>query len=170
MTTTDTIVLESKEAAVPPVVAVECSKVCAADPAALAAAVGAAFKTIEEFRDAHAIAATGLPRVIYTEWGESGVRFTAAVPITDVPPTVADTGDVSIRAIPESSALRFIHRGPYRDIRKTYGRIEEWLRERGRIKTPADWARYAPMWEEYVNDPVTTPEADLVTRIYLTLP
>jgi len=170
MTTTDTTVLESKEVDVPPVVAVECSKVCAADPPAIAAAVGAAFKAIDDFRNAHAIAAAGMPRVIYTEWGANGVRFTAAVPITDVPPNVADTSDVSIRAIPASSALRFIHRGPYRDIRKTYGRIEEWLRERGGIKAPADWARYSPMWEEYVNDPATTPDDDLITRIYLTLP
>lgn len=168
--TTDATVLESKEVAVPPALVLECSRTCAADPAAIAAAVGAAFQTIEEFRNAHAIAAAGMPRLIYTEWGPSGVRFTAAVPIADVPPNVADTADVSIKAIPESSALRFIHRGPYRDIRGTYDRIEAWLRERGGIKTPADWAHYSPMWEEYANDPATTPEAELITRIYLTLP
>jgi effector-binding domain-containing protein len=170
MTTTDATILDTKEVAVPPVVALECNKVCAADPAAIAAAVGAAFRTIEEFRRAHAIAAAGRPRVIYTEWGASGVRFTAAVPIADVPPDVADIADVSIRAIPESRALRFIHRGPYRDIRNAYDRIEGWLRARGGIRTPADWGNYSPMWEEYVNDPATTPEADLITRIYLTLP
>jgi effector-binding domain-containing protein len=170
MTTTDTTLLESEEVAVPPVLAVECNKVCAADPAAIATAVGAAFQKIEDFRTAHAIAAAGLPRVIYTEWGANGVRFTAAVPIAAVPAGVTDTADVSIKATSESSALRFIHRGPYRDIRKTYDRIEAWLRERGGIKTPADWARYSPMWEEYVNDPATTPESELITRIYLTLP
>jgi effector-binding domain-containing protein len=170
MTTPDTTTLESREVAVPPALVLECSKSCAADPAAIAATVGAAFQAIEGFRAAHAITAAGMPRVIYTDWGPSGVRFTAAVPITDVPPNVRDAGDVSIKAIPESRALRFVHSGPYRDIRTTYDRIEAWLRERGGIKTPADWAHYSPMWEEYANDPVTTPESELVTRIYLTLP
>jgi effector-binding domain-containing protein len=82
---------------------------------------------------------------------------------------VKDSADVAIKPTAESSALRFVHHGPYRDVRNTYDRIEAWLRERGGIKTPADWARYSPMWEEYLNDPATTPESELITRIYLTL-
>ena len=54
-------------------------------------------------------------------------------------------------------------------MRDTYDIIEAWLRARGAIKTTADRARYAPMWEEYLNDPATTPESELITRIYLTL-
>lgn len=49
----------------------------------------------------------------------AGVEFTAAVPIDAVPPDVSDSDDVSIRATPECSALRFVHRGPYRDVRHT---------------------------------------------------
>ena len=71
--------------------------------------------------------------------------------------------------LPERVALRFVHHGPYRDIRSTYARIESWLRERGGIKTPADWANYSPMWEEYMNDPAQTPESKLETRIFLPL-
>jgi effector-binding domain-containing protein len=169
MTTMNTTVLENREVAVPPALVLECSKECSADPAAIAAAVAAAFRTIEEFRTSHAIPAAGMPRVIYTGWTASGIRFTAAVPIAEVAPNAPDTSDVAVRAIPESTALRFTHHGPYRDIRKSYDLIEAWLRERGAFKTPADWANYSPMWEEYANDPATTPEAELVTRIYLTL-
>ena len=53
---------------------------------------------------------------------------------------------------------------------KTYGRITEFLKEKGLLKSEADWARYMPMWEEYRNDPTTTPEAELVTYIYLPVP
>jgi AraC family transcriptional regulator len=35
------------------------------------------------------------------------------------------------------------------------------------MKSEADWARYMPMWEEYLNDPDSTPAAELVTYIYL---
>lgn len=168
--TTDTIPLESMEVAVPPTLAAEVQTSSATAPAAISAAIGAAFGAIERFRKQHAIAAAGPPRVIYTEWSPTTVRFTAAVPIAELPPNVADENGVSVKALPEAQALRFVHRGPYRDVRHTYERIEAWLRERGGIKTTADWTRYSPMWEEYLNDPATTPESELITRIYLTLP
>ena len=168
--TTDTVPLESMEVAVPSTLALEYNASSSGDPAAISAAVGGAFGRIQAFQQQHAIAAAGPPRVIYTDWSSSGVKFIAAVPIADVPPNVAAGGDVAIAALPERMALRFVHRGPYREIRHTYERIEAWLRERGGIKTAADWARYSPMWEEYLNDPATTPESDLLTRIYLTLP
>jgi len=38
------------------------------------------------------------------------------------------------------------------------------------VLAPSDWARYSPMWDEYMSDPATTPESELLTRIYLTLP
>jgi effector-binding domain-containing protein len=98
------------------------------------------------------------------------VHFAAAIPVADIPSKALDTPAVALRALPESCALRFVHNGPYREIRGTYERIEAWLRERGGIKTASDWAHYSPMWEEYLNDPTTTPESELVTRIYLTLP
>lgn len=168
--TTDVMPLESMEVSVPATLVTECRATSTAEPGAISAAVGAAFQKLETFMKANGIGACGAPRVVYTQWSPNGVQFTAAIPISDVPKDVRDSSDVSIRSLPESSALRFIHRGPYRDVRNTYDRIEAWLRERGGIKTDADWARYSPMWEEYLNDPTTTPESELVTRIYLTLP
>jgi effector-binding domain-containing protein len=169
MSTTETPKLDSMEVAVPAAVVAQCRASCAAEPAAIGTAVGAAFQKIDAFVKASAIATCGAPRVVYTEWSPNGVQFTAAVPVRDVPRGVVDTADVSIASVPECTALRFVHRGPYREIRNTYDRIEAWLRERGGIRTAADWARYSPMWEEYLNDPATTREPDLVTRIYLTL-
>jgi AraC family transcriptional regulator len=157
------------EVTVPAVVVAQCRASSAAEPTAIGAAVGSAFEKIDAFVKAKAIATCGAPRVVYTEWSPTGVRFTAAVPVRDVPRGVVDTAEVSIAAVPECTALRFVHRGPYREIRNTYDQIEGWLRARGGIKTAADWARYSPMWEEYLNDPGTTPESELVTRIYLTL-
>ena len=110
----------------------------------------------------------GPPRAIYTSWGLNEVCFTVAAPIDRAPATPLKDGVTSAQ-LPGLVALRFVHHGPYRDIKATYDRIEAWLRERGGIRTPADWAKYCPMWEEYMNDPATTPESELVTRIYLTL-
>ena len=168
--TTEVTTLESMEVNVPTTLVTECRASSAAESGAISAAVGAAFQKIDTFLKANGIGASGPPRVVYTKWSPAGVEFTAAIPIGAVPPNVRDASHVSIQSMPESTALRFVHRGPYRDVRNTYDRIEAWLRERGGIKTAADWARYSPMWEEYLNDPATTPESELITRIYLTLP
>ena len=168
--TTDVTDLKSMEVLVPATLILACRASSSAEPNAISAAVGGAFQKIAAFQAINRIQASGPPRVVYSEWSTNGVKFTAEVPIADVPPpNVRDTSEVTINASPETSALRFEHRGPYREVRATYDRIEAWLRERGGIKTAADWARYAPMWEEYLNDPTTTPEAELITRIYLTL-
>jgi effector-binding domain-containing protein len=167
--TTETTKIENMEVEVPATAVTQYDGRCAADPAAIAAAVGDAFAKVQAFMTQHSMPASGHPRVTYTEWSPTVVRFSAAIPIAEVPPHVMDTPEVAIKATSETRALRFVHHGPYRDLRTTYGRIEAWLRERGGIKTTADWARYAPMWEEYVNDPATTPESELITRVYLTL-
>ena len=161
--------LESMEVMVPATVVAECQASSSAESEAISATVAAAFQKIQVFLNANGIAAAGPPRVTYTEWSPAAVRFTAAIPVVAAPSNVKAIGGVSVKGIAESTALRFVHRGSYRAVRDTYDRIEAWLRACGGIKTAADWARYAPMWEEYLNDPATTPESELVTRIYLTL-
>jgi effector-binding domain-containing protein len=167
--TTDTPRLENMEVEVQPTLVTQCEASSAPDPAAISKAVGDALRKVQEFMTGHAIPPSGPPRVIYSEWSPSIVRFTAAIPIAEVPSGVIDSADVAIKALPECRALRFVHYGPYHELANTYTRIEAWLRERGGIKTAADWARYSPMWEEYMNDPGATPPSELVTRIYLTL-
>lgn len=78
---------------------------------------------------------------MYSEWGPGGVKFSAAIPVAAVPPNANGSTDVSITRTAESTALRFVHRGPYRTVRETYDLIEAWLRARGSIKTAADWTR-----------------------------
>lgn len=162
--------LESMEVTVPPTLVVRLDVRTGSNPDEMAAAMGTAMRTLRAFLVRNAIATVGPVRAIYTAWGPTETRFTVAVPIGDVPVGLEESDGVTLGAIPEATALRFVHRGPYRELRDTYERIEAWLRERGGIRTAADWQRYAPMWEEYLNDPSTTPESELITRIYLTLP
>ena len=164
MTTTQ---IESMEVMVPAVLVMQIEGLTA-KPEELGAAIGSAFGRLYAAVGRAGLAASGPPRAIYTAWGPDQVRFTVASPVDREPATPLDPG-VSTATLPERSALRFIHRGPYRDIRATYDQVESWLRERGGLKTPSDWAHYSPMWEEYVNDPATTPESELVTRIFLAL-
>jgi effector-binding domain-containing protein len=159
--------MESKEVLVPSTLVAEIAGVTAM-PADLGAAIGKAFGRLYAAMGRAGLMPSGPPRAIYTAWGPDEVQFTVVVPIDSEPAIPLEEG-VTTTTLPERVALRFVHRGAYRDIRATYDQIESWLRERGGIKTPADWAHYSPMWEEYMNDPATTPESELVTNIFFSL-
>src|SRR4029079_7017642 len=113
MTTTATTPLENKEVTVPPVLVAQCHSTSSPAPDAVAAAMRTAFGKVEAFLQQNSLRAAGRPRAIYTGWGANSVEFTAAIPIPDVPQNVLDSQDVKVAAVPECSALRFVHRGPY---------------------------------------------------------
>jgi AraC family transcriptional regulator len=74
---------------------------------------------------------------------------------------------ISVARLPGARTYRFTHRGPYAELARTYGRITAFMLERGLMRSEADWPLYMPMWEEYANDPRTTPPAQLLTYIHL---
>ena len=158
--------LDSMEVMVPAALVAQAEG--ASTPAGLGSEIGKTFGLLYAAVGQAGLVLSGAPRAIYTAWSPDEVRFTVAVPI-DRRPTTPLSNNVDVAELPAGKALRFVHLGPYRDIRATYDRIESWLRDRGAIRTPADWARYSPMWEEYLNDPATTPESELVTHIFLPL-
>jgi effector-binding domain-containing protein len=135
----------------------------------MAAGMGQAFSTLMALVQDNSLSIAGPPRAIYSSWNGEGTRFTAALPIAKAPDGFVPPQDVRIVSLPEQQALRFTHHGAYAGLADTYRRIDTWLRERGAIKTDADWTRYCPMWEEYMTDPMTTPEEQLLTYIYLPL-
>jgi AraC family transcriptional regulator len=166
MTTTQ---LESMEVQAPATLVAQIEGITAA-PAELGAEIGKAFGRLFASIGQAGVTCIGAPRATYTAWGPDAVQFTVAAPIDRRPVEPMPANGATIAELPARTALRFVHRGPYRDIRATYEQIEAWLRERGGFKTAADWARYSPMWEEYLNDPSTTPESELLTHIFLPLP
>ena len=160
--------LESMEVEVAPTLAVQLAVTCATDHAAIAATMKSSFATLGEFMARNKLAPAGPPRAIYSNWGTT-TFFILAFPIAAPPPITESARDVVIGTLAGGRALRFVHRGPYDTIRTTYGQIDAWLRERGAIKTDADWARYSGMWEEYLGEPGTMPDSKLSTNIYLPL-
>jgi effector-binding domain-containing protein len=110
------------------------------------------------------------PRVIYTSYGPEGTTFKVAMPVVAAPAGQAEDASIKVAPLAGGKAYRFTHHGSYANLGRTYGQITEFMKAKGWMKTDADWARYMPMWEEYLNDPAKTPEADLVTHIYLPVP
>ena len=165
MTTFDE--LEFSEVEVSPTLAAQVPGQSAPDPASISAAIGAAFDTLMGFLGQHALTPTAPPRVIYTSYGPEGVSFTVALPVAAAPAAPASDTPVTVDTLSGAKAYRFTHLGPYKNLMGTYGRITAFMKSKGWMESDADWARYMPMWEEYLNDPDKTPEADLLTYIYL---
>jgi effector-binding domain-containing protein len=159
--------LEFTEVEVPPVLAARIAGESPSDPSAIAAAMGEAFGKLMGFVGQQKLAPSGPPRTIYTSYDPKAVQFIVAMPVAAPPAKPIKTGAGSVESIPGGKALRFTHHGPYANLMNTYGQVTEFLKAKGLMKTDADWAKYMPMWEEYLNDPQTTPEAKLVTYIYL---
>lgn len=159
--------LEFTEVDVAPVLAAQIPGQCAADPASIAPAMGKAFDALMGLVGRHKLVPAGPPRAIYKTYGAEGIDFVVALPVAGPPSEPVADGPGSVETLAGTKALRFTHHGPYGDLMKTYGRITEFMKAEGFMQSEADWARYMPMWEEYLNDPHTTPEADLLTYIYL---
>lgn len=159
--------LEYAEVEVPSVLAAQMPAECGPDPAVIAGAMRSAFDRLMGFMREQRLSPAGPPRVIYAAYGPQGVRFTVAMPIATPAAATRSIGPGFVKRLAAARAMRFTHRGPYAELAKTYGQISEFLKAQGLMKTESDWAKYMPMWEEYQNDPRTTPEAELLTYVYL---
>lgn len=157
--------LAAVEIEVPPAFAVRTSR--RASRSEIAAEMGAAFATLSAYATEHALTPAGPPRAMYTSWGEDGIEFTAEFPVVKPPYTLPPAPGVTAEMVAGGRMLRFTHVGSYEHIAQTYERITHWLVGQGLMSGPEDWSKFMPMWEEYLNDPATTPSGDLLTNIYL---
>ncbi|WP_321476912.1 GyrI-like domain-containing protein [uncultured Paludibaculum sp.] len=161
--------LEFAEVQVAAALAVQLSNRCVPDPASISAAIRAGFESLMNFVTRHGLSMNGHPRAIYTDYGAAGVSFTLALPVAAGPSEPVDEPSICVETLGAAKAYRFTHHGPYEKLALTYNQIAGFMKEQGWMQSEADWARYMPMWEEYQNDPDSTPASELVTHIYLPL-
>jgi effector-binding domain-containing protein len=118
-----------------------------------------AFKNVNAFLAKQGIKAAGSPMTIYTSTDDTSFQFEAAVPVTD-PPANAPQGDIAVGQSPSGRAYKFVHHGSYDAMDTTYEAITNYLDEK-QLEAKDLFI------EEYVTDPVTTPEDKLVINIYV---
>jgi effector-binding domain-containing protein len=162
--------LEHTEVETPSVLAVQLSSRSKSEPVSIAEAMGAAFGALITFIQMHALVPSGPPRAIYAAFDAENTTFTVAFPIVEPVGEQPEAGSATISRLPGGKTLRFTHHGPYRELMTTYNRIMQFMVAKGLMASEADWERYMPMWEEYVNDPAQTQEADLLTYVHVPLP
>ena len=119
------------------------------------------FKTVNGAIAKLGLKASGAPMIIYTETDDTGFHFQAAVPVAQAATVPANSG-ITVGKSPAGKALKFVHRDSYDDMDSTYELITNYLDEKQ--LEPKD-----VFVEQYMKDPITTPENDLVIEVYVPL-
>lgn len=102
------------------------------------------------------VAPAGPAMCKYTSFTGESVSYEAGVPVAA---PFAGEGEVVGSQIGGVEAAVGMHVGPYDKLVDTYGQMQAWLESQG--KKPS-----AVMWESYLDDPDSTPPAELRTEIY----
>jgi effector-binding domain-containing protein len=105
--------------------------------------------------------ASGSPMTIYTATDDTGFQFRAALPVAQVPTMPADSG-LKVGKSPAGKALRFVHRGSYDSLDTIFELISNYLDEK-QLKVRDVFV------EQYIKDPITTSQDDLVIEVYIPL-
>ncbi len=118
-----------------------------------------AFKTVNGYLQKQGIKPAGAPMTIYTSTNDTSFEFQAAVPVAEAPKD-PPTGDLAVGKTTAGRAFKFIHRGSYDDMDTTYDAITNFLDEK-QLDAQGSFI------EQYVTDPVSTPEDKLVVEVYV---
>ncbi|HKJ92620.1 MAG TPA: GyrI-like domain-containing protein [Longimicrobiales bacterium] len=137
------------------------------EPEAIRQGMMEGFGRIAVYTASHGLELAGPPRSVYTAYGPDETRYTLAFPVAEGAPDPGPVGGVSIGKLSGGRMLRFEHTGPYDELMGAYGLITQWMVANGHMESDAGWADHTPMWEEYVNDPDSTPPEALLTYIYV---
>ena len=116
------------------------------------------FKALSALLDKQGIKASGNPMIVYTSTDDSGFTYMAEIPVDQEPKNLAK--GMSMGKSPEGKALKFVHRGSYDNMDNTYEAITNHLDEK-KLEAKDTFI------EEYVTDPVTTKEDELVVNVYV---
>jgi effector-binding domain-containing protein len=120
-----------------------------------------AFKTINGYLEKQKITPSDKPLAIYTQTDESGFQYQVGIPVAEVPKN-PPKGDLAVAKSPGGKMLQFVHRGSYDAMDTTYEAITNYLDEK-RLESEDMFI------EEYVTDPVKTPEDKLIVNVYVPL-
>jgi effector-binding domain-containing protein len=117
------------------------------------------FKSVNGFLSKAGIKPDGQPMTIYTATDDNGFQFEAAIPVAEAPKD-PPKGDLAVGTTPAGKAYKFLHRGSYDSMDTTYEAITNFLDEKG-VDAKELFV------EQYVTDPIATPEDKLIVEIYV---
>jgi len=123
------------------------------------ATISSALKKVEAYADKAGLKADGLPLTIFTATDDHGFDYQAAIPLAQ-PPKDPPHGEIAAGQSPEGRALKFVHRGSYEAMDDTYEAITNYLDEK-RLESKD------LLIEQYVTDPASADEKNLVVNVFV---
>lgn len=118
-----------------------------------------AFKKLRGFADKENLKIDGMPITVFTSTDDTGFQFEAALPLAE-PPKNPPRGEIVAGTSPQGHALKFVHRGSYDGLDNTYEAITNFLDDK-RLEAKDVFI------EQYVTDPLTTNEENLVVNVFV---
>ena len=118
-----------------------------------------AFKKLRGFAEKESLKIEGMPITVFTSTDDTGFQFEAALPLAE-PPKNPPRGEIVAGTSPQGHALKFVHRGSYDGLDNTYEAITNFLDEK-RLEARDVFI------EQYVTDPLTTNEENLVVNVFV---
>jgi effector-binding domain-containing protein len=118
-----------------------------------------AFKKLRGFVDKENLKVDGMPITVFTSTDDTGFSFEAALPLAEAPKS-PPRGEIVAGTSPQGHALKFVHRGSYDGLDNTYEAITNFLDEK-RLEAKDMFI------EQYVTDPLTTSEENLVVNVFV---
>ncbi len=130
------------------------------DEKEIGAAIGAAYQKVGGFMKTHGLKQAGAPLTINNRFDDTGYAFDAAIPVDRMPDqeTPADA-PVKVKQTYSGKALKIVLKGPYSGMPTAYAKLHAFMAARG-------YEAAGSPWDEYVSDPGTTAESDLITNVY----
>ncbi|MBX6427199.1 MAG: GyrI-like domain-containing protein [Variibacter sp.] len=117
------------------------------------------FKSLYAYIERNGLKRAGPPMTVYTATDDTGFQYQAAVPIAEAPAN-PPRGDLEIGTSPAGRMLKFVHRGSYDSMDTTYEAITNYLDSK-QLEAQDNFI------EEYLTDPVTTPEDQMVINVFV---
>jgi effector-binding domain-containing protein len=117
-------------------------------------------RTLTAFLDKQGIKPAGLPMIVYTSTDDNGFGFIAEIPIDQEPKGLPKT--ITVSKSPDGKVLKFVHRGSYDNMDNTYEAITNHLDDR-KLEAKDTFI------EEYVTDPLKTPDDKLIINVFVPL-
>ena len=100
---------------------------------------------------------TGAPYCKYTNGSEDFTKFDIELGLPLGAPLPEEDGMYMSKTC-EGRAITAMHKGPYKEIEKTYGPMMQYLAEN---KLESTYVFY----DYYISDPASTPESELLTKV-----
>jgi effector-binding domain-containing protein len=119
--------------------------------------ISGALKTVEAYVAKAGLKTDGQPMTIFTATDDKGFDYQAAIPLVE-PPKVPPSDGVQVGRAPDGRALKFVHRGSYDSLDDTYEAITNHL-DAKRLESRNI------LIEQYVTDPTSTDEKNLVVEV-----